>query len=132
MNNDHKGPNYRFSLSGLNKITEITCASRYSWRNFDIDINNDLTLKTQKVSNIGNLNIASHADNNFNLTGKRVTLGIYPDKTNSAEKFTTDLARLNYTFNFNIAGQELKPNNSASNSKEVTVSLNSDGNSDIQ
>ena len=74
LNNDHKGPNYRFSLSELNKITEITCASRYSWRNFDIDINNDLTLKTQKVSNIGNLNIASHADNNFNLTGKRVTL----------------------------------------------------------
>lgn len=129
LNNDPKGPNYRFILEQLNNITEIACDSNYSWRNFKIDINNDLTLKSQEVSNIGNLNLTCHADNNFGLSGKLVTLDVYPDTSKSAEAFNTKLDGLNFTFN--VDGQELKPNNSINKPKKIVVKLDGGGNANV-
>lgn len=128
LNSAPKG-NYRFSLSQLNNITEVTCGSNYSWRKFKVDINNDLTLKEQDVSNIGTLNLTCHANNNFGLSGKRVTLDVYPDTTKSAEAFTTNLNGLNFIFN--VDGEELKPNNSINKPKKIVVELDSGGNANL-
>ncbi|RXK33303.1 hypothetical protein BBD39_08225 [Arsenophonus endosymbiont of Bemisia tabaci Asia II 3] len=128
LNSDPKG-NYRFSLSQLNNITEVTCNSNYSWRKFKVDINNDLTLKEQDVSNIGTLNLTCHANNNLGLSGKRVTLDVYPDTTKSAEAFTTNLDGLNFIFN--VGGEELKPNNSINKPKIIVVELASGGNANF-
>lgn len=117
--------NYRFSLEQLNNITEIECDSSYSWRKFNLNINNDITLKPQSVANIAGLNLTCQANNHFNLANKHVTLDLYPDSTKSGEFFTTDLAGLNFTFN--VAGQELKPNNK----KQIRVPLDDKGQANI-
>ncbi|QBY46220.1 hypothetical protein QE197_21350 (plasmid) [Arsenophonus nasoniae] len=124
LNNTPKG-NYRFSLSGLNNITQIDCSSSYYWKKFNLNINNDITLNPQSVSNIGGLNLTCQAHNNLNLDNKRVTLEVYSDSTKSSEVFTTNLTGLNFTFN--IAGQELKPNNK----KLITIPLDASGKNNI-
>lgn len=76
-------------------------------------------MKSQDVSNIGNLNLTCHADNNLGLSGKRVTLDVYPDTSKSAEAFTTNLDGLNFIFK--VDGQELKPNNSINKPKKIVI-----------
>lgn len=125
LNNDPKGPNYRFSLSQLDNITEIACNSSYSWRKFNLSINDNLTLKQQSVANIGGLNLTCQANNHLSLANKSVTLDVYPDSAKSGEFFTTNLAGLNFTFN--IEGQELKPNNR----NQIIVPLNDKGQANI-
>ncbi|HGJ5882070.1 hypothetical protein [Arsenophonus sp.] len=88
------GRNYRYSLSSLNNISDVECSFKYQRKPFNININNDLTIKQQKIL-IGNYLATCSPENK--MTGRTIVYSI-PEKS---EEFSTDLEGLNYHLDVN-------------------------------